>query len=46
MSFHDPPWPNACRQRHPIEYSRNVNPSKGRRFGGFADEGGAFHGLA
>jgi len=33
----------ASGQRYPIEYSRNVNPSKGRRFRGYTDSSGAFH---
>jgi len=34
---------NASGQRYPIEYSRNVNPSKGRKFRGYTDSSGAFH---
>ena len=34
---------NAYGQRYPIEYSRKVNPSKGRRFRGYTDSSGAFH---
>jgi hypothetical protein len=34
---------NAYGQRYPIEYSKNVNPSKGRRFRGYTDSSGNFH---
>lgn len=34
---------NAYGQRYPIEYSRNVNPSKGRRFRGYTDSSGNYH---
>ena len=34
---------NANGQTHPIEYSRNVNPSKGRKFRGYTDSSGNYH---
>lgn len=34
---------NAYGQRYPIEYSRNVNPSKGRKFRGYTDSSGSYH---
>jgi hypothetical protein len=34
---------NAYGQRSPIEYSRRVNPSKGRRFRGYTDAQGNYH---
>ena len=34
---------NAYGQRYPIEYSRNVNLSKGRRFRGYTDSSGNYH---
>ena len=34
---------NAYGNRYPIEYSRNYNPSKGRRFRGYTDADGNFH---
>lgn len=30
-------------QTYPIEYSRNVNPSKGRKFRGYTDSSGNYH---
>jgi len=33
----------ASGQRYLTEYSRNVNPSKGRGFRGYTDSSGAFH---
>ena len=34
---------NAYGKRYPVEYSRNVNPSKGRRFRGYTDDQGNYH---
>jgi len=34
---------NAHGQSSPIDYSRSVNPSKGRRFRGYYDKHGNFH---
>ncbi len=34
---------NAQGQRSPVEYSRHVNPSKGRRFRGYTDAQGNYH---
>jgi len=34
---------NASGQRSPVEYSRKVNPSKGRRFRGYTDAQGNYH---
>lgn len=34
---------NAYGQKSPIEYSRRVNPSKGRRFRGYTDAQGNYH---
>lgn len=34
---------NAYGKRYPVEYSRTVNPSKGRRFRGYTDDQGNFH---
>jgi hypothetical protein len=34
---------NASGQRYPIEYSRRVNPSKGRKFRGYTDSSGNYH---
>jgi len=34
---------NATGQRSPVEYSRRVNPSKGRRFRGYTDAQGNYH---
>jgi hypothetical protein len=34
---------NSSGQRYPIEYSRRVNPSKGRKFRGYTDSSGNFH---
>ena len=34
---------NAYGKRYPVEYSRNVNPSKGRRFRGYTDHQGNSH---
>jgi hypothetical protein len=34
---------NAYGKRYPVEYSRNVNPSKGRRFRGYTDAQGNYH---
>jgi hypothetical protein len=34
---------NAYGKRYPIEYSRNYNPSKGRRFRGYTDADGNYH---
>jgi len=34
---------NAYGQRSPVEYSRRVNPSKGRRFRGYTDAQGNYH---
>ena len=34
---------NAYGKRYPVEYSRNVNPSKGRRFRGYTDNQGNYH---
>jgi hypothetical protein len=36
---------NAYGQRSPIEYSRRVNPSKGRRFSGYYDAQGNWNDL-
>jgi len=34
---------NAYGKRYPVEYSRTVNPSKGRRFRGYTDDQGNYH---
>jgi len=34
---------NAYGKRSPVEYSRTVNPSKGRRFRGYTDDQGNYH---
>ena len=34
---------NAYGRRYPVEYSRSVNPSKGRRFRGYTDDQGNYH---
>ena len=34
---------NAYDKRYPVEYSRTVNPSKGRRFRGYTDDQGNYH---
>jgi hypothetical protein len=34
---------NAYGKRYPVEYSRNFNPSKGRRFRGYTDSQGNYH---
>jgi hypothetical protein len=34
---------NAYGKRYPVEYSRNFNPSKGRRFRGYTDSQGDYH---
>ena len=34
---------NSNGQRYPVEYSRNYNPSKGRRFRGYTDAQGNYH---
>jgi len=34
---------NAYGNRYPVEYSRNFNPSKGRRFRGYTDSQGNYH---
>ena len=34
---------NAYGKRYPVEYSKNVNPSKGRRFRGYTDDQGNYH---
>ena len=34
---------NAYGKRYPVEYSRRVNPSKGRRFRGYTDDQGNYH---
>ncbi len=38
-------YTNAYGQRSPIEYSRRVNPSKGRRFSGYYDAKGNWNDL-
>jgi len=37
------PFTNAQGQRGTVDYSRNVNPSKGRRFRGYYDRDGNYH---
>ncbi len=34
---------NAYGKRYPVDYSRNYNPSKGRRFRGYTDSQGNYH---
>ena len=34
---------NAYGKRYPVDYSRNYNPSKGRRFRGYTDDQGNYH---
>ena len=34
---------NASGQRGRVDYARNFNPSKGRRFRGYTDAGGNYH---
>jgi hypothetical protein len=34
---------NAYGERRPLDYSRNFNPSKGRRFRGYYDKSGNYH---
>ena len=34
---------NASRQRGRVDYARNFNPSKGRRFRGYTDSSGNYH---
>ena len=34
---------NTYGKRYPVEYSRNINPSKGRRFRGYTDAQGNYH---
>lgn len=34
---------NAYGKRYPVDYARNYNPSKGRRFRGYTDDQGNYH---
>jgi hypothetical protein len=37
---------SAYGKRYPVEYSRNVNPSKGLRFRGYTDDQGNYHDIS